>query len=380
MANKVNAITGIVLEHLNRPLIVAALNRLGEEFANPPDDDNAEQLSTSLFMYYTTALPLKDQIRCQKCKGIGDINEDTCSYCGHDEGDPVEVVQKTEQPNPKEAPVTTTETATPKKENGATRTAKAAAALVVDDTKPSSMIRAERDLDQAVDGVRKAMTDAAFSGWKLGVLIGEIKNGNLWKLRTVKDDKTGKEKARYQTFDAFCINELQMTPRSANNWATVAANFSEDQVKTVGSSKLQLILQAPPEARPAIQKMAEDNVPAREIKKHVKKARKESKTTETTRTSAATAANEKKASAKTITVANVLGSKNIKLYKRPASLKGVDFDKGVDKDGAALPRAKKLADEPCGYEELENGVTQFYAIMESASGELVLKVMRKREE
>jgi hypothetical protein len=334
----------------------------------------------SLHLHYVEKLPEEDQIRCQKCKGIGDAGDDTCPYCGHDEGDPVvpetpvppvaATPVQTEMTKPKEKKMnaTTTETnAKPKKE-------KVHKAMVVDDTKPASALRAERDLDEAISKVDKAQGDAAISAWQLGRYIADIRDNGLWKLRTQRDE-AGKEKSKWRTFEAFCAAELRMTPRNAHNLAEVSKNFTEDQVKAVGHSKLSILLLAPPEARPEIQKQAEAGASASEVRTQVKKARAESKEEpKKTRTSKATEAKQAKvkSEAKTLTIATLLGSSTIKLYRKPPSLKGLDLEN--------TPRAKRLADEPFGVEEMENGVITYYTIAESATGELVLRIVRKREE
>jgi hypothetical protein len=372
--SRLNAITGMVIdERLKRDAIIASLTKVGAEYESPPDGVSTESLATSLHLHYSGSLPKEQQIRCKQCKGIGDRDDDTCPYCGCDEGDDVVSPPATGSNG------TTTEA----KKNMTTEsgtvqdnvTKKNGKAVVKDDTKPSSSLRSERDLDVAIKKVKDSMSDSSRSAWQLGKDIADIKDNDLWKLRTHKDAKTGKERPRWASWDAFCTTELEMTPRNALSFQNLAANFSADQIAAMGgTTKAQLVLLAPPEARAETRKMAESGAKVREIKKHVKKARAKSKNIVKTKTSKATeaAASKAKATAKTLTVANILGSVQIKLYKKPASLKNLDL--------SSLDRAKKLADEPIGIHELENGVKQFFAVLESPSGELILKVTTKRDD
>jgi hypothetical protein len=366
---RVNAITGMKIdENLKRDNIIATLAKFGDEYSSPSDDITTETLAVSLFSYYTNSLPKERQIRCNKCGGIGDNDDDLCPYCGHNEG--TDILDS----KPEAKKTMTTESETTVKDDKKAKKNGASKAVVVDDTKLSSALRSERDLDAAVAKVRRAQSDASLSGWQLGKYIADIKDNDLWKLRTHKDGKSGKERPRWSSWEAFCTTELGMTPRNALGFANVASKFTEEQVKAVGMSKLQLVLQAAPEDRKEMEKLAESGAPARQIRAHVKKSRAKSKSVVKGRASAATeaAAKSKAKKSKTITVASVLGSVNVKLFKKPASLKDFDPEKAT--------RARKLADEPFGQHELSNGVIQFFYVSESPSGELVLKVVSKRDE
>jgi hypothetical protein len=372
---RTNAVTGMVIDdRLKRDVIIATLTKVGAEYESPPDEVTTESLATSLHLHYAGNLPLEKQIRCKQCHGIGNEADDTCPYCGCEEGDAVVA--------PPATATKTTEAKTMATEAGSIEGLKEDAkkatngkALAKDDTKPSSALRAERDLDDAIKRVKTAQASSAKGAWTLGKSIADIKDNDLWKLRTHKDAKTGKERPRWASWDAFCTTELGMTPRNALSFQNVASNFSADQVAAMGgTTKAALVLLAPPEAREATQKMAEKGATTKQIKGHVKKARAKSKNIVKTKASKAQAAAATKAHAtsKTITVANVLGSVQVKLYKKPASMKGLDL--------SSLERAKKLADEPFGVHELENGVKQYFSVMEAPSGELVLKVITKRDE
>jgi hypothetical protein len=76
-----------------------------------------------------------------------------------------------------------------------------------------------------------------------------------------------------------------------------------------------------------------------------------------------------------ITVANLIGTATVKLFRKPPSINGITTEK-IDN----LPRAKKIGDTPFGYEELENDVVRFYTLDTTPGGELFLRVVTKHVE
>jgi hypothetical protein len=390
---RLNAVTGMVIDDaLTRDTIIAALNKAGAEYESPPDEVTTESLATSLHLHYVGSLPHEQQTRCRRCKGISDDDDDVCPYCGCDQGDPIlgssvmgngTTTEATKPMATVSGDVTqaTTKLVKVNKTNGAT---------IVDDTKPASALRSERDLDEAIRHVKDAMSASATNAWQLGRYIADIRDQDLWRLRTHKDEKTGKERPRWASWEAFCTTELGIVPRTALSFQNLAANFTADQIAAMGgTSKAALVLLAPPEARAEAKALAEQGATKREIAKHVKESRSKAKTPKAqTRTDKATEAAATKAATKaaikassTLTVANILGSVTVKLYKRPASMRGVELVLNkVVVAGVELERANKLADEPFGIHILDNGVQQLFAVAESSSGELIMKVVTKRDE
>lgn len=378
-----NAISGFDVSKLDRVRILKACESVGV----PGVGETTEQIALALFAHYE-ALPLERKIRCDTCHGIGDQNDDECPYCGATQGTMLVDEQRAKEGSPVQAEVqpireattmTTaaagTEDTKKKKTNGASKST----ALAKDDTKASSEIRTERELDVAVNEVQILKGEGAAAAWRLGAKIAEIHTAQLWKLRSEKKEN-GDVKPRWSTFEAFCNTELNMTPKNATLLMDVANNYTIDKVKAFGPHKLGLMLQAPPEDRPDLEDKLKKGATHRELKKEVQKVKKAKGYTRESRAkdgrggaSADTKKREKQVKkAQAITVANIIGTETVKLYKKPATLKDLDFK--------ALTRAKRIGDQPFGRHELSNGVVQFYTVQETPAGELVLKIVTQRDE
>jgi hypothetical protein len=250
-----------------------------------------------------------------------------------------------------------------------------------DDAIVSSKVHTERELDEAVKDVEKLKATGAVALYQLGKRIVDIQNNNLWKLRTEKDAKTGKVGVRWKSFDAFCHEELGISPSSASSLSAIARNYSENDVKLFGTKKLALVLQAPREERPRLQAQVAKGASKKAIETEVRRVNRERasdpevKGRAKGRAAAASKHREKaKAKAKStsvITVAKILGVETVKLIKRPSKIGG---------DNSDAPRARKLSDEPYGCIQLASDVTMHFHITSDAAGALVLKVRTVRDE
>lgn len=137
--------------------------------------------------------------------------------------------------------------------------------------KASPVLATVEDLDHAVARVRVLKTDAAASMWALGAVIADIKAKQLWKLRNEAD----RDIPAWKTWDAFAHHELYMTPKNANALAEIAERFTEKQVRAFGTTKLGLILQAPPRAQAELEVKVAEGATKREIETEVRKLRDE---------------------------------------------------------------------------------------------------------
>lgn len=367
---RINALTGIHIDKIDRNRIIAALK---EHNRDVDGSDSTQQLAVQLFGVFKD-LSYKDKVRCTQCKGVANKELDVCPFCGHDEGDDLPEPGASVGETKEEAQMTTTEEKPKKKKKKEhAETNGAAVAAVPDDLQASSSLRTERELDQAVANVEKLKVDSAGSYWQMGHQIAEIHTLGLWKLRVEVNEK-GKTKARWSTWEAFCNAELKMTPKSANAVMDVAKGFTEDQVRLWGRSKLNLVLQAPPETRAAILEKVTTGASKREIEKEVRKGKADAGYTRPSRgvRGGKTSATQKQKGTKQIVVANILGLQTVKCYKKPASLKNVDWKE--------QPRAKKIGDVPIGVLQLANDVSMFITMTESAGGELQYKVQTLRDE
>jgi hypothetical protein len=372
---RVNAITGIHVDKVKREIILASLKEANQEIE---DDSTTEQLAVQL---WTVSEPLsaKEKVRCLECRGIGPNTADLCGYCGHDEGEDLKAAPAATNVTPiTEAADMKTKAAEVPAENpkkGAAKAAKtngASAAIVKDDTKASSEIQTVSQLDEAVKKVQYLKGGAAASYWELGVAITDLYKRGLWKLRGETNDK-GKFKARWASFEAFCNTELEMTPTHARTLMDVSANYSEPQVRAWGTTKLGLVLTAPPADRPRIQQRVEAGASTAAVKDEVKKVKQKKGHTKSSRAGDKRGGKTgQKGTVKRIAIANLLGTQTIKLHKKPDNMKGVDI--------SALPRAKKLADQPIGIMELANDVRMLFSVSENTHGEWQLKVVTQRDE
>jgi hypothetical protein len=378
---RVNAITGIIVDKVKRETIVESQKKHSQEIE---DDSTTEQLAVQLWTVFEP-LPTADKVRCMECCGIGPEADENCGYCGHDEGEAIEaapaapaatVTPITEAKDMKKVTAAAEEApkGKGKKDKKATTNGHVSGAIVpADDTKASSEVQTVGQLDEAVKNVQTLKGNMASGGWALGAAIQDIYKRGLWKLRGEVNDK-GKFKARWASFEAFCNAELSMTPQHARTLMDVSSNYSEAQVRAWGTTKLGLVLSAPPEDRPRIQQRVEEGAAASEVRDEVKKTKRKKGH------SAASRAGDKRGgktgqkgkAVKQITVASILGTQTVRLYKKPDSMKGVELDK--------LPRAKKLGDQPIGVLELANDVRMMFSVSENTNGELQIKVVTQRDE
>lgn len=309
-------------------------------------------LVRKLSAHYAKTLKESDEGDCDNCKGVSDLALDACAYCGHKDGDPL--------------PGATQSNGSAHSE---TVTMVLAASAPKDDLVPSSQVLTERTLDAAVAEVHQLKGQAASSVWVLGGKIKTIYD-HLWQLR--KDPSTGKP--RYKGFEAFCIQELLITPASARSYMDLHANFTAEQVAAFGSHKLTLVLTAPTDAQPALLERAAE-VSSRDLQAEVRRIKEEAGDHRRPNRDSGVVQDGSGAGRKPreekVTVASILGRHTVKLFKKPTTKKF---------DPAALVRCKEIADVPWGVFEMVNGVRQTFEVRENAAGELELVVVSQRVE
>lgn len=381
---RINKITGIAISDVDPKRVFKACKDLELDV---DDDTSPEQACVLLWTYINEETAAKDKVYCTLCLAVGDASDDECAFCGNTVGmDTIEEAREARAKRAtkigaKEAKMTTTvdeTTEAKKKKNGAAGHAKPAA-IVKDDTKPSSEILTERALDENVREVQHLKGEGAVACYKLGLAIANNIKAQLWKLRVEKAED-GKSKPRWATFQAFCKSEYEMTPQNAYILADVANAYSEPQVRAFGTRKLGLILTAPEEDRPALEEKAKNGASFREIAKEVTKVKKEKGHVRESRNAdgrggkrSSTQAPKAKAKTATITIANILGTEKVKLYKKPVNPAKVE-------DWDDVPRAKNLGHQPYGILELANGVSMHFTVSQTPGGELFINVVTKRDE
>lgn len=384
MKNKgrVNAVTGIHLGVVNEEIVRKTATEL-KLVTEGAELEPLETVLVRLALHFAEVTPKQALGDCDTCHGKSPMTLDACPFCGSvddpaakEAKPPVAAVPAPAPAAPVVATAPKASKTKPKKEEaqtmgkGKTGAAAKVTSIVKDDTKASSAIVTERELDEKIKKVRDLKSATAVSFWHLGVAIKDIYDSQAWKQR---NDENGKPK--YKGFDPFVHHELGMTPQSAYKHMQTATKYSEDQCRAFGSAKLGLLLEAPEVDQPRILKQIEGGASKREVEQQVRQARKERKVARKAtkhRDGRAMPKGGKKQKA-TITVANVIGRKTIKLFAKPAGYK-----LGDALDGAK--RAKKLSDTPFGIHDLENDVKQFITIQESPTGELVIVIETKRTE
>jgi hypothetical protein len=390
--------------------------------------DTNEQLALALQEHFKKTVPAADQVRCDQCTGISNAEEESCPFCG-DAGDveedqaeeietthavavPVEessveieddgtdegptlgveedVVaapatpkKTTAKKKAKETTMPTTE-ATSAKTNGHAKKGKAAPATTESKAlakvapagalAPAGTLTAA-DLDVAVADITRLKGSAAEGYWLLGRRLLEINKQQLWKQRL---DENGKVK--YKGWDTFVHAELKMSPQNSYHMMEVAAEYkTAEEVQALGHTKATLLLKAAPEDREALKAKAKAGASHRALQKDVAASREKhgnpkqgSKGTKggaaslkKVTTAKATAASEK------VSIASFEGTRTIKLFKRPETLKDLDLSK--------CKRAKSIGDQPFGRLEMANGLVQNFSVI-NKDGEWVLKIETRREE
>ncbi len=268
--------------------------------------------------------------------------------------------------------MTTNATTAATKDDKATVNGKAAAApkastamVPKSETLPAGVTAG--NLNKAVAEVHALKGKGAGLIWELGCKIREIHDGQLWKAR-IGEDGT----AAYKHWNAFCHAELGMTPTHAYSVMDVSKAFPRAHVEKWGVSKLALILKAPEEDQPRLLEEAAKHG-KRDLAEKVTKLRKEKgkgKRDTGRKPMPEGKARAPKAGKDSIAVATLLDKpKKVQLWARP--------EKRGDEP---TKRAKKLSDNPIGWYDLPNGVRQFFAIAQSETGELELKLYFKRTE
>ena len=213
--------------------------------------------------------------------------------------------------------------------------------------------------------------------WELGNAVYTIYKDRLYTQRM--DPAT--QQTKYKSWNQFVLSELGMSPTWAYKLMDVAYGFTKEDVEKFGVAKLAHVVRLPEGDRKLLLTDASKALPVSAVAKQVQEQMRKGGAAEREPTAAAAAGGRgvrsgskatkvaaKKKQEKLIdperkvTVATLLGRQTIPL-----------FAKGKDDK-----RAKRIADEPVGREEVVNGVVCAYRVVLQAAG-LVLIVERRRE-
>lgn len=94
-------------------------------------------------------------------------------------------------------------------------------------------------IDRVVGEIRELLGASEASQWQAGRRIAALKASGAWRERA-------------ETWEGFCTSELGFSDEWANSLAAVATDFTEEEARVHGVSKLALIRKAPSDAWPEL--------------------------------------------------------------------------------------------------------------------------------
>jgi hypothetical protein len=378
-ADKEQLVNGVKIALVKQAMVIAALK--AEEVEVPKT--LPEQVAALLDRY--AANTKRDKLaKCVACGGIAPDALEVCPFCG-DGGPEVseEVADVAEQVVQEAQAKPTKHKATPERVDAAPTTALAKVQPVAVVERLEIVGETEKPTQQLLDTVTQKLlamkSSLALHYWHLGRQGKVVLDRELWKMRT---DAAGKPV--YTTFNQWCEKELRMKAKVFYGLMDAAAEFTEDQARRLGMTKLQLVMGAPKNAKAELMAAAEAGASKREIAERVKQERAKAGVTKRQtgrggdkippgkggRLSAAekAAGKTKRDTAATgrMTVAMVEGKVRLDAWCKPAK-----------RDEDPKP-AKRLADEPYTKLELTNGVVMFLSLAQKPSGQIVFIVETRR--
>lgn len=342
---------------------------------NMPKGANVITKVTALLAHFLQNTAKADLVDCDTCEGASDINLDNCPFCGSsgesetsaisggstakleggDEDDDPEDAE-VDEPAPavakKASKKSAKEPKAPKETSVAKKNAASAAMVPVAAGATLAVPMTEKNLDAAVENVRRLASTAHLSAWKLGDELKRIFDSQLWKVRQGEDGK-----GAYKTFDQFTKAELSFSKKYAFVLMKVSAGFTEAQVQEFGPAKLHLVLTAPKEIQGELLERVKKGAKKKEIERSLPR----------TKTTKAKDGKNKKQSQQ-ITVANILKRQTLKMFIKPKS------------KGDEPVVATKLAQLPWASLDLANDVKMLFTITQTPGGELRLVVDTRRVE
>ncbi len=378
--NRKNSIGGFFVDKVDGDVMRKYLvtTSIPTDKVDPTSED--EGLGVALSLYFREqvaegAISDDDMAKCEICGGEGPATGD-CAFCGNggEASDPTSTealaakVEAEEPKSGKKKKTTKTGAVTEAETTTTKETAMTSVALATVNGKgkhENQIVLSDKDLDEAVKRVFECKKVASVGLWALGNELRKINEDKLWKLRVVKG------KQAYTSFDQFCDAEAKIGHTYAYNLIDIATKFTDRDVAKFGPSKLTLMLKVADEDLPKVREIA-GKVGKRQLAKEVaevvrerghgakKKSKKgTAKTAAATKASQASRAKAARASDK-ITIASIEGTKKVKLFAKPASIRDIDWK--------ALKRAKTTDAIPFGKLELTNEVTLFISIVKTDDG------------
>lgn len=251
-------VQGVNLGAAKMTIVDASLAAKGQAVGGT-DEQKVGRLAT----WYLKNTPKTRIADCSTCGGESDVEEPACPFCGDGE--------VTDAPAPLAPAGTSGKTAVhdspppaPKREGTPSAaqqkpfsgrvpysprpaprpaTPVAGSDAVVVDAKGVEVITppaTEEALNAAVQNIGSLMQSAADRLWELGAEIRRVFDASLWTQR-----KTDDGAARYKSWGQFCEVELGISHGYSLKLMDVAREFSREQVRQIGASKLHITLAVP---------------------------------------------------------------------------------------------------------------------------------------
>ncbi len=301
-------------------------------------------------------------VECDVCNAASDIDDERCPFCGTGEDGPAPAPQalvRVDRKGLKRKPAPP-----PSTEVVEAPAPKAAPAELVE---PS-----EQDLNRRVKEIAalKAGTEAA--GWLLGRKIKELYDLKVWRARS--SEKGG---PAYRTFNQFASAELGYSGSQAYRLMDVAEQFTEEQVRRIGTTRLIPLLRLKEEDRAKlVYDIQKSNLSAQQVRRAVADKNPERRDTGRAKTPpgvpGVNARQERRFPEGSIATAFPKQSYDVQTYCKPD---GWGRDKPFPPEDAR--RAKAMSDLPFAVIELPGDVRLQVTALEAPTG-IVFKVEIQR--
>lgn len=362
-----NRVEGVDMDRVDQKVV----ERFLSEFKIKLKAGATLEEKVSALAVYQKKTPEKHLADCDCCGGDSDVRLSCCPYCGEGDGEDAvssEVVEA--------SPAPTRQQAAASKKNGGGKKSDKAVVQVPPKEGPPESGKTEKDLDDGVQRVMGLKAAGAVCVWELGQEVARIYDQRLYMLRKTK---TGHGK--YKNWGQFCQVELGMTSSYSYKLMDVSKLFRKEDFQKVGVTKLAIMIQLPEAERRELLEKAREGLSRSEIAKRVRDSTEgrpprvtgrgdRARNKDLGKASAAGSKGLREKGAKKaneLTVVAQLGRATIPLYQR------------ARKKGEEPRRAKTLAQDPSGTEQLVNGMVIHYRVVKQSKG-LAIVVERRRGE
>lgn len=293
----------------------------------------------------------KDLVECDACGAASDLNEPKCPFCGTGE----EVPEKPKQnlvKLKKKAPAPTVEVIE----------APEAKTEPVEGVEPTVA-----DLNRRVKDIVALKAGAEASAWLLGKRVGELFDLKIWRARTGE-----KGKPAYANFGQFVKAEIDLSSSQCYRLIDIAKGFTEEQVRKIGSTKLNHVLRLKVEDRsPLVGRIQRENMSVAEVRDFVRAKDTTRRETGRQQIPPGQPGANRKFPEGTVATAVAPGERYVNLYKKAHT---GELPEGFPSDQEP---ARSVDDVPFGVLDLPNNLRLEFQLISGDAG-LVLSIATRR--